>query len=130
MHTIPNVNGYYFNSDPACVSDTSDYSSLARGRVIDKTIRLAYATFIEEIEDDVEIDENGNLSPPIVKYYQQKIVSAIETSMAGEISGVECYIDPAQDVLATNKVIVDKLSIRPKGYSTFIDVKLGFDNPT
>lgn len=129
FRTFANKSGYYVNSDPACVVGTSDFSSLARGRVIDKAIRIAYATFVEEIEDDLEIDDNGNLSPVIVKYYQEKIVNAIESTMRDEISGATCYIDPAQDVLASNKVTVDSLAIRPKGYSTDIVIKLGFDNP-
>lgn len=128
--TIANLSGYYFSSDPACVPTTSDFSALARGRVIDKALRIAYATFIEEIEDDIEIDDNGNLSPVVAKYYQEKIVNAIDLAMQGEISDVDCYIDPAQDVLATNKVVVDRLAIRPLGYSSYIEVSLGFDNPS
>ncbi len=126
FRTIPEKSGYFFNSDPSCSPSTDDYSFLSRGRVIDKAHRIAYATFINEIEDDVEIDENGYLSPVVAKGYQQKMTSAIEVAMAGEISGVEVLVNPAQQIAITKKVEVS-VSILPKGYSSRIDVTLGFN---
>jgi hypothetical protein len=48
--------------------------------------------------------------------------------MADQISGVEVYINPAQDVINTGKLIV-QLRIRPFGYTSFIDVDLGLIAP-
>jgi hypothetical protein len=97
--------------------------------VIDKAHRIAYATFVDEIEDDVELDENGFLNPAVAKGYAAKIERAIRLGMADEITDVKCDINPAQDVLATDLITITKLGIIPFGYSSFIEVPLGFSNP-
>ena len=123
-------NGYFFNDDPSCAPLTDDYSSLARGRVIDKAHKIAYSTFVNELLDDLTVDENGFMDPAIAKDYQQRIENAIGLIMLpDEISGVRCRIDPAQNLNATDTVKIEKLGVRPKGYSKYIDIPLGFDNP-
>jgi hypothetical protein len=127
---FPGKNGYFYNDDPACCPLTDDYSSLARGRVIDKATVIAYTTYVEEIQDDLEVDEEGYINPATVKDYQQKIENAIGLLMVpAEASAVTCEIDPKQNLLATDTVKIKKLSIRPRGYAKFIDVPLGFENP-
>lgn len=124
-------NGYFFNDDPTASANTDDYSSIARGRVIDKALTIAYTTYVDEILDDLEVDPaTGFLAPGIVKSYQAKIERAIEEQMllSEEISGVSVKIDPEQNVLSTNKVTLT-LSIIPKTYGKTIEVKLGFENP-
>lgn len=123
--------GYYFSDDPTAVAATDDYSSLARDRVIDKVIRIAYATYVEEILDEVEINPaNGQIATVKAKYYQSIIENAVNTAMTanGEVSGFEAFVDPAQNVLSTNKICIDA-RIVPVGYAKAIEVKLGFSNP-
>jgi uncharacterized protein (UPF0297 family) len=132
FRTITEKSGYFFSSDPACVSAANDFASLARGRVIDKAIRLTYLTMVEELEDDIDIDASGYIASAVLKDYQNKIKNALETQMADNLSTgnpVVVEIDPAQNVLATGKVKIDKLAIRPKGYASLIEIDLGFDNP-
>ncbi len=125
FRTYQEKSGYFYNSDVACTEQNDVFGFLAMGRVIDKAHRIAYATFINEIEDDLDVDTNGFLSPVVVKGYQQKITSALEVAMAGEVSGVEAFVDGAQNILQSNKVSVN-IFIRPKGYSSEIQVNLGF----
>lgn len=123
--------GYYFTNDIMATADTDDYNRLNRGRVIDKATRLAYATYINELLDDVPVDENtGRLPAALVKYYQQQITNQIGTSMQanGEISGLEVIIDPAQNILSTGELCVE-LRIIPVGSIDKIVIKLGFSNP-
>jgi hypothetical protein len=122
--------GYFFNDDPAAVAITDDYSSIARGRVIDKAIVITNQVYTEEINDDLDTDDNGRIDAGVIKDYQSKIKSAIDENMTlkGNVSRVTPTIDPTQNVLSTNKVKV-KLSIRPKFYSKDIEVELGFENP-
>jgi hypothetical protein len=129
-----NRSGYFLNGDHTCSPNSDDYSSLARGRVIDKALVIAYTTFVNEIEDDLEVDEDGYMNPAVVKHYQSIIENSISLQMMDEgkgkeISGVKCTINPAQNLLGTDKVQVEKLAVRPKGYSTYINVPLGFTNP-
>ena len=129
--TFPNVTGYFWGSDHTATADTDDYSSLARGRVIDKASALAYATYVVQLDDDIDINTDGTLPMGVIKYLESIIEQQINGSMtaAQEISSVSAYINPAQNTLSSNKLNLT-LSIVPKGYNTEIDVDLGFDNPS
>ena len=48
-----------------------------------------------------------------------------ELSGDGGDNGVQVYIDPTQDVLATSTINVE-LRVRPFGYARYINVLLGF----
>lgn len=122
--------GYYFTDDPTCTLATDDYRSLARGRVIDKARVICYATYVNEILDEVAIDANGRIETVKAKYYQSIIESAIDLAMTSEseISSFSATIDPEQDVLSTNKITVEA-RITPVGYAKEIVVNLGFQNP-
>lgn len=121
-------NGYFFNDDPTASPASDDYSSIARGRVIDKGMVITYITYVDEILDDLEVDEDGFISPAVVKSYQSKIDNALALGFGDEVSGVRSILDPRQNLLSSEKVQV-ALKIRPKGYSKTIEVTLGFENP-
>jgi hypothetical protein len=128
--TLPTKTGYFFSGDHTCAAATDDYCFLSRGRVIDKAAVLAYATFIEELDDEVVINADGTLDIGWIKTMEAKIEGQINGSMtaAREISSVKAYISPTQNALSTNQTAV-VLKIVPVGYNTEIDVNLGFDNP-
>ncbi|WP_420582086.1 DUF2586 family protein [Reichenbachiella sp.] len=123
-------NGYYFNDDPMACPASDDYSSFARGRVIDKALTITYDTYVNEILDDLDVDDDGFMAPVVAKDYQAKIQNALDLNMTanGEVSAITATVDPKQNVLSTNKVKVS-LKIRPKFYSKTIEVTLGFENP-
>lgn len=124
-------NGYFFTDDPTATGADDDYNTISRGRVIDKAISLAYQTYVNELQDDVELDPvTGRLHAGVIKSYQAAVKKSIEQNMLanGEISSVTVVLDPLQDVITTNKIEVT-VSILPKGYSSTIVVKLGFTNP-
>ncbi|MBA3899737.1 MAG: hypothetical protein H0X62_05920 [Bacteroidetes bacterium] len=130
MRTFPGVTGIYFNADHTATKTTDDYSTFARGRVIDKAQVIAYATYVEELDDEVLIQEDGTLDPGVVAFLESKIEYQINEIMKSnrEISSVKAFINPAQNVLATNKTKV-VLKIIPVGYNSEIEVELGFNNP-
>jgi Protein of unknown function (DUF2586) len=130
FRTFPGKSGYYFNSDTMCCSKTNDYASLARGRVIDKAQRIAYDLFVNEVDNEVLINSDGTLDSGYTKNLEQSITNQLNLSMTAtnQISAVQAFIDPAQNVLATNIINV-VLKITPVGYSSFILIQLGFNNP-
>lgn len=130
LRTYPRKAGYYFTDDPTATSATDDYNSLARGRVIDKAITLAYDVFVNEILDEIQIDTQGRIAVDKAKYYQAIVENAIDSAMTaeGEISSVSTLVDPDQNVLGTGQICIE-LRIVPVGYAKTIVVKLGFDNP-
>lgn len=125
--------GYYVNDSYACVPLTDDYARMERGRTIDKCARIAYLTYLEEVNDDFEVDEDGKMDTGYIKNLQQRVEQDIALQMIDspdtkEISSVRCLIDPDQNVLSTNTIKIE-LAIIPKGLANKIIVKLGFDNP-
>lgn len=122
--------GYYFVDDLTATSLTDDYSTLSKGRVIDKALTLTYNTYINEVNDEVLINDDGTLSAAYVKSLQALIENVINQSMTSgnEISAVKCTIDETQNILATNKLVVS-IKITPVGYAKEIEISLGFNNP-
>lgn len=124
--------GYFLTDDNMAVPMTDDYAQLANRRVIDKAYRIAYNTLLDYLLDDIELNEDGTMQFTVLKSWQQAVEDAINASMTanGELSqtdgeGCKCYIDPAQNVVATSKIELT-LKVRPHGYARSIDVNLGF----
>ncbi len=122
--------GYFFTDDPTACSIADDLQGIARTRVINKAIDLAYAYFVNEINDEIPLKTDGTLETGYVKGLEAGISSLINNAMTSqsEISSVSAYINPAQNVLATNALAV-QIRIVPVGYSKAINIDLGFENP-
>lgn len=124
--------GYYFADDHLACKQTDDYAQIASRRVIDKAYRITYDTLLDLMLEELELNEDGTLKAPIIKAWEQKVVSSIDRAMtaSGELSGddgegCQCYINPEQNVVATSRIELS-LKVRPHGYARYIDVNLGF----
>lgn len=126
--TYPTRNGVYLNSDPMCAPVTDDYSTLANGRVIDKAVTIVYATYIDQIQDNVAVDADGKLPVGQCKNFEAMIENAVATAMDGQISDFKATIDPAQNILSSETLAIS-CSIVPLGRMTNINVNLEFSNP-
>ena len=124
--------GYYFTDDQMAVKSTDDYAHLTARRTIDKVLRISYDTLLEKLLDEVEINDDGTMQPSILKAWEADVETAVNSAMtaSGELvdvdgSGVECIIDPKQNVRATSLIEV-QVAARPFGYPRTIVAKLGF----
>ena len=123
--------GFFFNDDHTATVLSDDYSSLARGRVIDKASKLVYLTYVEDLLDEVEVDSRtGQLPVSVIKSYQSDAETAIENAMVtqGELSGVSVVVNSSQNVLATDQ-ITTTVYLTPKGTARQIVANLNFSNP-
>ena len=120
------LSGYYVSDDTALVANTNDAATIALGRTIDKAVRLAYATYIEEVAEEVVL-EDGKLAVANVKYLESKIENVVNETMTnnGELSDFNATIDPEQNILSTSELKVD-LRLVPVGYAKTISVQIGF----
>lgn len=126
--TIPTRNGCYLNDNRMATAFSDDYSSMSNGRIIDKAWMIVYSTYVAEIQENVEIDDQGYIPVGTCKDFEGMIQNAIKSQMSGQISAFTAYIDPAQNILSTEKLQV-KCTIRPMGILKDIDVELSFSNP-
>lgn len=123
----PQKAGVYFGIDH--MANTSDYRLLAYGRVIDKAAKIAAAVYVNDIESEVDVDPvTGFIAELDIKHLESRITQQINVSMADQISGLEVYINPAQDIINTSTLAL-KLRIIPKGYTSFITIDLGLKAP-
>ena len=124
------LSGYYFIDDTLATKDTDDYKTISMRRTMNKMVRIVYQTYVNELNDDIELTSEGKLSPATAKYYQGLIDNAINSLMTagGELSSFASYVDVDQNVLSTGKVRIRCIAV-PKGYSQQIEVTLGFNNP-
>lgn len=128
--------GYFWSDDKLATAPSDDYALIPRRRVIDKAYRIAYQTLVNEISEEVPVTDEGKISAPVVKSIQTAVESAIINNMTsygnlgndpGDANdmGVECYINPDQNVVATSRLEVS-VRVKPHGYTKYIDVTLGF----
>jgi len=122
-----NKAGFYISSDDMLTADSDDYNSMPRGRVIDKAQILAYGVLIEKLSGEVSINANGTIGLATCKSWESEIERAINVAMTQrqEISRVQVFIDPTQNVISTNTVFVN-VRVQPVGYSDIINVLLGY----
>lgn len=126
--TFVGKNGYYLNDDCMAAPLSDDYSSLNLGRVIDKAIIITYVTYIDEVNDSVQVDSKGKLPQALCTYFEGRLENAVAIQMNDEISSFDAYINPDQNILSSSRMDVT-CKIVPRGILREINVTLGFENP-
>ena len=124
----PSKNGCYLNGCPMTCSATDDYAVLNNGRIMDKAMRIAYDTYISEIMDNINVDENGHLPSGVCLSFESMIENAVALQMDGQISSFSAYVNPEQNILSTSRLDIE-CSIMPLGVLKNIHVLLSFSNP-
>jgi len=133
FRTFTGISGYYISDDLMATKETDDYNHLTAVRTVDKAARIVYAVMVQQLLDKVQVRSNGTMLQSVIASWQQIIENAIAASMTsfGELSddggdnGIQLFIDPSQDVLATGTISVE-VRVRPFGYARYINVLLGF----
>lgn len=124
------IGGVYFNDSHTCIEKTSDYTFIETNRTLHKASRLVRQALLPKVNSPVLVDpQNGTLAPSVVKGMETLCKAALEAMLAnGEISALEVFVDPLQNILATSELKV-VVSIIPTGTARKITVDLGFKNP-
>jgi hypothetical protein len=129
LRQFTGLSGWYFSSDVTATDVTDDLNTISHNRIIDKVIRIAYKTYVNEIDDDVEIDaDRGTIDATIISYLKGQIETQVNGNMTDEVSKFHCEIDADQNILSGLPLQV-RLFIVPKGYLSNIHVNIGFTNP-
>jgi len=126
--TFQGKSGYFYSGDPTATGATDDLNTISRNRIIDKVLKITYNTYIEEVDDEVPITDDGKIEPAVCASLQEKVERQVRGNTVGEVSQFSAYIDPNQNILSGAPVEV-VLDILPVGYLSNIRVSLGFINP-
>lgn len=122
--------GIYFNDSFTCTLLTDDYAYIENNRTIHKAVRNIRSVLLPRLAMPVNINPNdGTISPEIIKQFENDGKRALEQMMSdGEISSMDVFVDPFQNILATSELKV-QFSIVPTGTARKISVTIGFNNP-
>ncbi|GEN71580.1 DUF2586 family protein [Chryseobacterium lathyri] len=128
---ISSTAGIFINDTHTCAKITSDFAYGENNRTIKKAIKLAKAALTPKVKGRIYVDENtGFMAPETVKDLETITKVSLDPMVAsGDISGgVDAYINPEQNVLATSEFIV-LLTFIPVAIGRRITLKVGFRNP-
>lgn len=128
---ISSTAGIYINDTHTCAKITSDFAYGENNRTIKKAIKLAKAALTPKVKGRIYVDEStGFMAPETVKDLETITKVSLDPMVAnGDISGgVDAYINPEQNVLATSEFIV-LLTFIPVAIGRRITLKVGFRNP-
>ncbi len=129
--------GLYFVNDNTCEEAGTSNSRLSLNRVVNKAARITRATFLNFLKSTIQVDSTtGQLLPAVVERFKDVITRAITEGMLAqpdptllpEISSVQITIDPAQDVLSSQKIVVNQ-AIIPTGSVDVIESIISLENP-
>lgn len=118
------VAGSFLNFDYTATTSTDDYFAVHRGRTMDKAIRNVKTFVTPLLNSPLDINEDGTLSEDSIAYSESLVNNALEQMQAAkEISRFQVTINPAQNVLATNTLVIG-IAIVPKGVAKFITTNI------
>jgi hypothetical protein len=121
------VAGSYWNDDLAAVAASSDYSFISNNRTIQKATRGVYAGLVPALNSPLVLNADGTLSENTIAYLETLAESPLDQMIRDtELSAFDVAFNPAQDVLATSKVIIT-ISLVPIGSARNIQVNIGFN---
>lgn len=122
--------GIYFNDSPTCTEISDDYAYIEANRTWGKAARIVIKTLTPKIKSDVDIDKTtGYIDSTIIDDWTQTVLTKVGQMLKDEeVSGIDFYIDPAQDVFSGNP-IATQLTITPKSIARTISATIGFVNP-
>lgn len=122
LHRRDGSAGFYFARDNMATND--DFRILVHGRVIDKAQRIAVAVLVPELETNVRVEDDGTINAADAAHSEKRIIQAIQTAMAGQISNVDVNIPTDVNIINSSTEGVE-ISILPLGYKTWIKVIIG-----
>lgn len=120
------ASGYYVNDTLTATDELSDYFSLENNRTMQKAKREVRASLLPELQSPITVDADGKLPADTIEYFRSRAESGLtRMANAGEISGFRVLIDPDQDVLTTDTIVIT-IRISPRGVARTISINIGF----
>jgi hypothetical protein len=127
LKTIPGVIGFFVEQPHTMAAIGSDYASLHNGRVIDKACRYGYRAAMPYVNADWELGTGGRIAEHEARAIENEVQQQIANALLpdGNATAVQVVVNRTDDMLATSKLRM-KIRVKPKGYSKFIEVDVGF----
>jgi len=119
--------GTYYQDSWTAITQTNDYCKLEMSRVMDKAVRGIRTQLLPSLKSPLYADKTtGYLSETTIAVFTNlcnSVTEQMETD--GEISGGAAVINPAQNVISTEQLVV-AVTIVPVASANEIVVNIGF----
>ena len=126
LRTFTGVSGTFNSGEWSSITRTDDYARLSRGQTMDKAERLVYIAMVQLLSSTIYVDADGKLFDDSVSKFEKTADASVDSMRtAKEVSGLVFDVDPDQDVLTTEQVVVS-MSLQPSGIARDIVINSGF----
>jgi hypothetical protein len=93
---------------------------------MDKAIKNVRSTVLPALGSNVTVNSDGTLSIDAVNYFKSLASQGMDNLLrSAEISNYQIIINPAQNVLSTNSLVIT-VKVQPTGVADFITINIGF----
>lgn len=129
--TYPGEPGFYITAGPTLALVTSDFSQIARCRVLDRACGVTYSGLFIFLRDDVPVDPATGF---ILAEAADKIEGIVNAELAaaliatGQASTVAMSINRTTNILSAG-ILPCTVAVTPVAYFYKITVSIGFSNP-
>lgn len=120
------LSGSYWSDSQCAIAPTSDYAQIENNRTIDKATRGIYASLLPSLNSPIQLNSDGTISETTTAYLESQAgVNLDQMVRDSELSAYDVTINPAQNVLATSKIIV-VVELVINGVARTIQIPIGF----
>ena len=130
LRTFDGLQGFYITGAHTMATSTSDYLRLANRRVINEACTITRTAALLYVESDLRLDPvSGKILEVVAQQIESDINGKLSAAMINksppDASAVRVVVDRNSNLLQTQTL---QLTVRvlPKGYSSYIDVNIGF----
>ena len=126
LRKLIGITGTYNTPPTTATLNSSDYHFIYSNRTIDKATRGVRASLLPLLSSPIKLNSNGTLTNTTIEYFISQANINLDFMVRNqELSDFSVSIDPAQNVLSTNDIIV-AVQLLPIGVADFITVNIGF----
>ena len=148
LRTHLGLQGFYVTSGRMMAAAGSDYDLVPNRRVIDKACRIARASALQYLDEDLRVNKSaadgnttaagqpgapGTIDERDARRIEAVIQAALEAALSpgaddGDASAVSVQVNRV-NALLVNRDLKIKVRVTPKGYARSISVDIGFQSP-
>lgn len=123
---LTGIAGSYWNDSHTSIIITSDYAQIENNRTIDKATRIIYINLLPSLNSPLTLNADGTISETTTAYLTAQTELPLNQMVRdGELSAYAAVINPAQNVLATSKIII-AVTLVINGVARQISIPIGF----
>lgn len=120
------VAGSYFNEESTAINTSSDYAYISDNRTMQKATRGIYTSIIPALNSSFTLNSDGSIPDTSAAYFTGLAeVNLLQMIRDGEISAQKITINPTQNVLSTNQIVITAQIVKD-GVARNIVVNIGY----